>query len=118
MIYTLGNFLPKVVSFLLLPLITRYLTPEDYGVATAIGAIIMFLSMVSGLQMNAGFSRCYFDYHDEKQQGELLGTALLSNLLFNGAFIAACLIMRPWLQKLYPEIPFVRATGPTPSPGH
>jgi O-antigen/teichoic acid export membrane protein len=107
LIYTAGNVLPKVVSFLLLPLITRFLTPQDYGVVTAIGAIIMFLQMTSGLQMNAGFARCYFDYHDEQKQGELLGTALLSNLLLNGAFITACLILRPALQSLYPEIPFI-----------
>lgn len=38
LLLTLAPFLPKAVSVVILPIITRYLTAEDYGIAATIGA--------------------------------------------------------------------------------
>lgn len=31
-IYALGDIVPKIISFLIFPVLTSYLSPEDYGI--------------------------------------------------------------------------------------
>lgn len=46
-IYALGPQIPKVAGIFILPLITRYLTPADYGI---IGVVTAYTGLLSGLQ--------------------------------------------------------------------
>jgi O-antigen/teichoic acid export membrane protein len=50
-IYGIGNAAGSVVSFLLLPLYTKYLTPEDYGYLSIFSVLqsIIEISAVFGL---------------------------------------------------------------------
>ena len=57
--YSLGELLPKVISFLLLPLYTRYLSPSDYGIVSYTTTITTFLSVIGMLGLNSHVLR-YF----------------------------------------------------------
>ena len=59
-IYGLGGLIQRIVAVLLLPLYTRYLTPEDYGsieVLVALSAVV-FALLRAGIQ--SSFFRFYF----------------------------------------------------------
>ncbi|MCK9225255.1 MAG: oligosaccharide flippase family protein [Candidatus Muirbacterium halophilum] len=47
-IFTIGQFSAKLLSFLLIPLYTRFLTPQDYGIAGYLIVISSFLAAILG----------------------------------------------------------------------
>ena len=75
LVYGLGQALNRFLAFLLLPLFTRYLTPEDYGI-TAILAILSLINQnLFSWGLGTSISLCYFN-QDAKRE-KILGNALL-----------------------------------------
>lgn len=79
--YGLGNAIKKFISFLLLPLYTRVLTPSDYGILDTIGTGVMILSIIFGLQITDGGSRYYYATEDKTEKGSILFTVFVINIL-------------------------------------
>lgn len=93
LIYTIGPQLPKVASIFILPVITKYLTQDDYGIAGIILAYTSFLGAISDLgfsvlMMNSFYNyklkwRHYWgQYHFYLSLWSLLYGALMAILLF------------------------------------
>ena len=61
-IYGISSVIEPFIRFIMLPLYTRYLTPEDYGTLALTGVVGMFLSSVIGLGVSSGMLRFYFQY--------------------------------------------------------
>lgn len=59
-IYSLGQFLSKIITFCLLPLLTKYLTAEDYGLIGASTLIAQCLTGFFGLGMSVVIGRYYW----------------------------------------------------------
>ena len=55
-IYGLAPHVPRIVSVLLLPIMTAHLTDVDYGIAGTIAAYTMALSALSTLGVHWAFS--------------------------------------------------------------
>lgn len=51
-IYVLGDVLNKAVPFFMLPVLTRYLTPEDYGIISIFGVFVAILAIFTGLSIH------------------------------------------------------------------
>jgi O-antigen/teichoic acid export membrane protein len=90
-IYALSSLLPQMVSLLMMPLYTRFLSLEDFG---AVALVVSFGALVApfmGLQLNESFRRFYFDF-DEKgirsYFSAVLFTMLGISLLTGGLFWA------------------------------
>jgi len=105
-IYAVGQFLPKAISFLMLPLMTRYLTKGDYGIVASVTAITSVLAIVASLQINNALRRCYFDYQSEIEKKQFVGTITLSVFALNISMFALCMIGHSLLQLLFPAVPF------------
>ncbi len=60
-IYTLANIINKAIPFFLLPILTVYLTPTDYGIVSMFGVLTGFLAPFIGLNMYGAINRKYFD---------------------------------------------------------
>lgn len=73
-IYALGDIVPKVLGLLVLPIMTAYLAPSQYGVIGYVNSIIMFLSIVSMLSLNTYYLVFYYRQTDEIAQRKLLGS--------------------------------------------
>jgi O-antigen/teichoic acid export membrane protein len=75
LIYGFGNVGNRVVGFLLIPIYSRYLAPEDYGVL----ALVAMLGQVLYAFLNMGQSRplpTYFRHDDPKERDTVLTTSL------------------------------------------
>jgi O-antigen/teichoic acid export membrane protein len=62
--YGLGSILPQVVSFLLLPVYTSYLSPADYGMLELVGAFGTILAVMMRFGIPGAVTRFYFDHHE------------------------------------------------------
>jgi len=74
-IYGLANLLNRIVSFIMLPVYTRFLTPADYGVMDLIYFTTAFLGMVLEMGINAAMSRFYFDSEDQSERNLAISCA-------------------------------------------
>jgi O-antigen/teichoic acid export membrane protein len=76
-IYGLGSILGKVVGFLLIPLYTHYLTPNDYGVLELIDITISVAGLFVAMGIGAAVFRFYYHYDDTKDKNEVISTAFI-----------------------------------------
>lgn len=56
-LYTLANFVNKLIPFILLPLLTRYLSVEEYGIVTMFNATASFLIPLVGMSIPTAIIR-------------------------------------------------------------
>ncbi len=57
--YTLVNIINKGIPFLLLPLLTNYLTKEDYGILTNIESLLVITIALIGINIPSAITRQY-----------------------------------------------------------
>ncbi|MCP4370270.1 MAG: oligosaccharide flippase family protein [Deltaproteobacteria bacterium] len=86
-IYTVGNIFPQIVRMLLLPLFTRYLSPEEYGIINYTNSICTFLFILTILSLNSFVGRHYFDCKTEDEKKRMFGSIFLFMMLLSGAFL-------------------------------
>jgi O-antigen/teichoic acid export membrane protein len=63
--YTAASILSKVIAVALLPLYTRYLTPEDYGAAEVLFAAVVLASIVVRLGLIEAILRFYYQEDED-----------------------------------------------------
>lgn len=63
-IYTITSIINVAIPFFLLPILTRYLTPEDYGIVSMFTMLTSVISPFIGLSVNGAISRKYYDRED------------------------------------------------------
>ena len=59
-IFILSELINKAIPFLLLPILTRYLTPDDYGVIASFTAFISFIAIFIGLSGHGAIDANFF----------------------------------------------------------
>ncbi|VAW80323.1 hypothetical protein MNBD_GAMMA12-2378 [hydrothermal vent metagenome] len=89
-IYGVSDIIRKIVGFLMLPIYTRYLTPEDYGVVQLMMMAIFIFEAFLGMRMGQAIFRYYFMAEDPKEKKTVMTTAYLMTF---GASILACIIL-------------------------
>lgn len=68
----------QIVSLLLLPIYTRFLTPHDYGIKELVGLSIDIISILIATAISGAFYRFYFEYDSERERNELLSTSFIA----------------------------------------
>ena len=58
--YFASSILNRSIPLLLLPVLTGYLAPEDYGLLSVFQALMAFLVPVIGMNLHANITRVYF----------------------------------------------------------
>jgi len=66
--YGIGNVLPQVIGFFLIPLYIRYLTPADYGILEIAGSISSFCIGLMHLKIPGALTRYYYEYNKNPDQ--------------------------------------------------
>ena len=75
--YTLTNFFTTGISFLTLPIFTRLLSTEDYGITSVYSSYLSIFVIVFSLDVAASIQRGKFDFKDNYNQ-------FVSSVLFLG----------------------------------
>lgn len=96
-IYGLGVVASKLVSFVMLPVYTRYLQPSDYGTLELLDLLVFFATSFASMGVYSAVFRYYAAATSEQEKKEVVSTALYftggcSLLLSLGMFIGAPLI--------------------------
>jgi O-antigen/teichoic acid export membrane protein len=60
-LYTLFSIINLAVPFILLPILTRYLSPEDYGIITMFSLLVSIINLFVGLNLHGAINRAYFE---------------------------------------------------------
>jgi O-antigen/teichoic acid export membrane protein len=77
-IYGLGSLLSRVISLVMLPVYTRFLSPEDYGVMTLVEMTLDVLALLAGAQLVLGIFRFYHKADNEAERNAVVSTAFLT----------------------------------------
>jgi O-antigen/teichoic acid export membrane protein len=80
-IYSIGILLNSMVSFIMLPIYTRCLTPADYGVLELLEITVDVLSIIAGAGIIHGLSKYYYQYEVKRDKEELVSTLFISLIL-------------------------------------
>ncbi len=81
-IYVVIGFLPVAANFLLAPLYTKFLLPDEYALVGLATLFQTFLTFFMSLSLDGAFSRIYFDYEkNEKLKHAVLGTLLIAVMI-------------------------------------
>ncbi len=88
-LYGLGNMVPRLLNFFLLPLHTIFFRPEEYGVFTYLMSIVAVLNIVYSFGMETAYFRfATKPQADEKRIFNLAQTAVVSiSSLFSVVFV-------------------------------
>lgn len=81
-IYAIGNVINRVAAFLLLPLYTRYLTPNEFGTLEIFYVTSATLQAFLGMMIAHAALRFYFEYNDEIEKKQVISTALIGSFIF------------------------------------
>jgi len=87
-IYLGTEIINKAIPFLLLPIITRYLTPEEYGIYGIYQVIISFFTPFISMSLDINITRNFFKVSKEKLSSILNSLIIILHLnLFIGLII-------------------------------
>ncbi len=76
-VYLVSNILNAAIPFALLPILTRYLSPEEYGEIAMFQVLLGALTALIGLSMQGAAGRKFYSgAHEPKDLGEFIGSCL------------------------------------------
>lgn len=106
-IYVIGDILNKSIPFFMLPILTRYLTPEDYGKVSVFNVLISIFAVFTGLSIHGAINVNFFKM-SKKDLKIFIGNCLIilsiSTLI---VFICVYLFKSIILEKLSIEIKWI-----------
>jgi O-antigen/teichoic acid export membrane protein len=90
-VYGSGRLALQLVSFLTLPILTRILSPEEYGVIEAVTTMLAVIAVFASLSLESAAQRSYFDYAPEQvdERRVVLSSAFWPMVLWAAALAAA-----------------------------
>lgn len=100
-IYAIAAMAPPLVSLVLTPFLTHYLSPSDYGILTILMTLISFGSGITQLGLSSAFFRAYsYDYTSSRDQPAVLSTVTTLLCLVSIITTTSVLILAPFLANL------------------
>jgi O-antigen/teichoic acid export membrane protein len=96
-IYGLGDTATQIISFLLLPLYARYLSPSDYGVLALLLTVEVITKVIFRWGIDGAFMRLYFDCPDQPARQRLASTQFFFLMAANGSLLLAALLWAGWM---------------------
>ena len=80
--YLVASVATSALAFISIPVYTRLLTPEDYGVVSIFMGIVGLLGSVMSFGTDRSVSRYFFDQKDELDFKRFIGTSSILALFF------------------------------------
>lgn len=103
-VYVLGDVLNKSVPFFMLPILTRYLTPEDYGIISVFSVLVSVLAVFTGLSIHGAINVNFFRMQKDELKVFIGNCLIILNLSTLIVFLAAYLLHPIIFERLALEI--------------
>ena len=100
LVYSLANAFTAAVPILLLPLLTRILSPADYGLVAMFGLLVQLLGAITGLSVHGAVGMRYFERESldfPRYVASALGVLAASSIVV----LLAVLALMPLLEQLF-----------------
>ena len=81
MTYFLGNILTKILTFLLIPIYTKYLSTEMFGYYDLSVSVITLVIPIIFFQIWDGMFRFIYDYKEQKDKQKIITNGMLISLV-------------------------------------
>lgn len=106
-IYTIGDLMPKIITFFMIPILTKYMSDAEYGIYSYIIVLIGLFSMTYMLGLDGALTRFYYDYKEKGREKELVSSIWLFLFLYDVAISIILLLIGKGLSKLMlKDIPY------------
>lgn len=99
-IYVAADILNKILPFLLLPVITHYLKPSDYGTLSIIDSITGFLAVFVGLG-SQDLIQVYFFKKGNSALSRFVGNSILVSLATSVLFVILFAVFSDYFETLF-----------------
>ncbi|MEW6996855.1 lipopolysaccharide biosynthesis protein [Colwelliaceae bacterium BS250] len=90
-IYLVTNIINAAIPFLLLPILTRVLTPSDYGLITMFALVVTLLGAFAGLSIHGAVNIRFFKMSKQELSEYICGS--LSILIASSSFIFLLILL-------------------------
>ncbi len=97
LIYGLGSALTGFIGIFLVPILTRVLVPEEYGVIDLLATVVYLANVLFSLGFDSATAILFFDRSDEKERKTILSTGLWFVL---GISLLVVLFLLPFADRL------------------
>lgn len=98
----IGTLCTKLMSFLLLPLYTGFLTPSDYGTLELLNTIISLLVPIISLHIDQGTFRYLVENRgNEKKQNQLISSSFILLIILLSAYLLIFFLINPLIINKY-----------------
>lgn len=103
-IYVFGDVLNKAVPFLMLPVLTRYLTPEDYGIISVFAVLVSILAVFTGLSIHGAINVNFFKMQKDELKVFIGNCLIILNISTLFVFVFVYLLHSIILERLAMEM--------------
>jgi O-antigen/teichoic acid export membrane protein len=100
LIYALGVILNRAVSFIMLPIYTRFLTTSDYGIIELLTMTVDVFAMIAGVGLTVAVFRFYYKYESQDQRNLVISTITILLIFFYLFASSIGFLSSPLLGKL------------------
>ncbi len=97
--YLLAEIFNKGLAFFTIPIFTRLLSPEEYGILAIFTSIITIFTVFMGLSIQSSIVVKYYDHDDDFP--EFLGTNIIFLVFNNVLMITICLVFCSQIASLF-----------------
>ena len=110
-LYSIVQVLPPLVSLILVPITTRFLTKADYGIQDLLSQVGIVISLLLGSYFGTSLGYFYYEV-DADQRRKVVGTSILGALLLGCIALLICFpFANPISALVFPNIeaaPYLR----------
>ncbi len=100
-IYAIASVALPLVSLVLTPFLTNYLSPADYGILTILTTLISLGAGITQLGLTSAFFRAYtYDYTSRQERSVVLSTVTILLCFISVTTAIVVIIMAPFLANL------------------
>lgn len=99
-VYGVGHVIKKAIPFLLLPVMTAFLTPEDYAALSIYNLLVTLITMLCAAGILGSISLEYLNKSEEEFQ-RYVSTCLVTLVLASGFVAGACFVLSDALLSVF-----------------
>lgn len=99
-LYGIGMMAAKALSFIMLPVYTRFLSPGDYGVMELINMTLDVVTIIAGAQMVSGLYRFYHKAASSEERDSVISTGFLLFGCTFGVMGLLAILLAPQLSEM------------------